>query len=114
MKYGLESDFDIEQHKSTFINYLEVVIDEQGEIHYAVPSHQEKLIAVACNKNNISREQLNDMCPQEYYCDFLNWILQITGYLSVWNDFYAGNPNENQIKSINLLVKNGLLKNRKI
>lgn len=50
MEYSVYSDLDMEQHKKTFINYLEVVIDENGKIMYAVPSHQEKLIKLACQK----------------------------------------------------------------
>lgn len=46
MKYGVHSDFDIQKHKETFIDYLEVIIDVNGRIMYAVPSHQEKLIAM--------------------------------------------------------------------
>ena len=41
-EYTLYCPFDIEKHKKTFINYLEVVILEDGTIEYAVPSHQEK------------------------------------------------------------------------
>lgn len=41
----LNGPFDIETHKKTFKNYLEVIILENGRIVYAVPSHQEKLIA---------------------------------------------------------------------
>lgn len=40
----LRSPFDIETHKATFVNYLEVCIDEGGTPHYAVPSHQEWLV----------------------------------------------------------------------
>lgn len=69
MAYDLRSEFDIEQHKKTFIHYLEVVIDENGEIMYAAPSHQEKLISLACERLNVTREKLNAMCPQEYYFD---------------------------------------------
>jgi len=59
MAYDLNSDFDIEQHKKTFIHYLEVVIDGNGKIMYAVPSHQEKLITLAREKLNVTREELN-------------------------------------------------------
>lgn len=40
MSYTVYSEFDIEHHKKTFIHYLEVVIDGNGKIMYAVPSHQ--------------------------------------------------------------------------
>lgn len=71
MAYNLYSEFDIEQHEKTFAHYLEVVIDENGRIMYAVPSHQEKQITLACEKLNVTREELNSMCPEEYYLDFM-------------------------------------------
>ena len=43
----LHSPFNIETHKKTFINYLEVVITSDGVIHYAIPSHQEFYINYA-------------------------------------------------------------------
>lgn len=43
-EYNLYCKFDIQKHKETYKNYLEVIIDEEGSIHYAVPSHQEFLI----------------------------------------------------------------------
>lgn len=81
------TEFDLEQHKKTFIHYLEVVIDENGKIMYAVPSHQEKLIALACDKLNVTREELNAMCPQEYYFDFMDWICKMSGVCAVWENF---------------------------
>ena len=33
----LHSPFYVETHKKTFKNYLEVMIDEDGIVHYAVP-----------------------------------------------------------------------------
>ncbi|GAB6761703.1 hypothetical protein [Bacillus cereus] len=38
----LRGPFDIETHKKCFVDYLEVVIDEEGTVMYATPSHQEK------------------------------------------------------------------------
>lgn len=40
-KYDVYSKFDLEKHKQRFENYFEVIIEEDGMIHYAVPSHQE-------------------------------------------------------------------------
>lgn len=45
--YGIHSKFDIQKHKATFTGYMEVIIDENGTVMYAVPSHQEKAIALA-------------------------------------------------------------------
>lgn len=111
MEYSVYSDFDIERHKKTFINYLEVVIDENGKIMYVVPSHQEKLIKLACEKLKVTREELNAMCPEEYYCDFVTWIYKVSGACAVWNtyiEFYR--LTERQITALKALKDNRLYK----
>lgn len=104
----LNGPFDIEKHKKTFTDYLEVIILEDGTIVYAVPSHQEKLIAIACEKLEITRNQLNDRCPVEYYFDFMNWLCQITNCISLWNERMEGIPNEEQLKSVKKLIEEKL------
>ena len=104
----LHSDFDIETHKKAFVNYLEVVIREDGKIEYAIPSHQEKLIAIATAKLAVTRKQLLDMCPPEYMFDFNRWLCGITNCVSVWNDFYMGKPNETQQWVLQNLKYHGL------
>ena len=109
MVYTVYSDFDIEQHKKTFIHYLEVVIDENGKIMYAVPSHQEKLIALACEKMNVTREELNAMCPQEYYFDLMTWLCKMSGACAVWEKFIQCDKLiEWQIMALRMLKNNGL------
>lgn len=109
MEYSVYSDFDIEQHKKTFVNYLEVVIDENGIIMYAVPSHQEKLIKIACEKLNVTRGELNAMCPEEYYFDFITWLCKVSGACAAWNyHIEKYRLTEQQIKAIKALKDNGL------
>lgn len=43
-KYDVYSKFDLEKHKKTFINYFETIINPDGTIEYAVPSHSEIVI----------------------------------------------------------------------
>ena len=62
MAYDIYCAFDLEKHKQTYVQYLEVVILEDGTVEYAVPSHQEKLIALACQKKGVSRQELNNLC----------------------------------------------------
>lgn len=38
-EYNLYSQFDVSKHKQTYTNYLEVIIDSDGNVMYAVPSH---------------------------------------------------------------------------
>lgn len=85
--YDLNSKFDIEQHKKTFVNYLEVVIYPDGLIEYATPSHQEKLINICCKQLNVTRDKLNKMCPQSYYADFMVWLCNLSGCISVWDRY---------------------------
>ena len=70
-EYSVHSPFDIKKHKETYINYLEVLILEDGTIEYAVPSHRGKALDLACKKLNKTKQEIVDMCPREYYCDYL-------------------------------------------
>lgn len=108
-KYSVYSEFDMEKHKQTFIHYLEVVIDENGKIMYAVPSHQEKMICLACKKLGITREKLNEMCPEEYYFDFMEWLSMVSGACAVWENFAVGNKfTKEQINTLEDLKSEGL------
>lgn len=101
--YDLYSDFDIEMHRKTFVAYLEVIINDDGKVMYAVPSHQEKLIALSCEKLGVTRAELNSMCPREYYFDFMRWLCKISGAMAVWNgkcEFW-----EPTVKQIGMLRK---------
>lgn len=109
-KYSVYSQFDINKHKETFVNYLEVMIDQDGTVNYAVPSHQEYAIKEACKKMNISRNQLSEMTPPEYYFDWLNWLLMQTGMIAVWNDRYMGTANRKQKNILKKLKINGVYK----
>ena len=114
-EYSVYSPFDIKKHKETYINYLEVLILEDGTIEYAVPSHQEKALEIACKKLNKTKKEIEDMCPREYYCDYLTWLLGITGSISVWgtSDEYFivyKTINKKQIATLKKLKKHGLYK----
>lgn len=110
-EYSIYCDFDIEQHKKKYVNYLEVLIEEDGWIVYAVPSHQEKAIELACQKLRVNRQELMAMCPKEYYFDFLNWLLIVSGTVAVWNDFCsAPTVTKKQIASLRRLKMAGIYK----
>lgn len=109
MKYDLHCDFDIEKHKETYINYLEVIITEDGIIHYTIPSHQEYLIRLALKVNDLTRSELADAIPDDYYCDLLIWLCKITNSVSVWNDFMQFySINSKQIETLKQLHDSGL------
>ena len=56
MIYDIYCDFDIEKHKQTYINYLEVMILRDGTIVYAVPSHQMKAEQLCCEQLGITQK----------------------------------------------------------
>ena len=113
--YTIHSQFDIDKHKKTFINYLEVIIHEDGTVHYGVPSHQEYLVRLACRKLACSREHLDSLCPQEWWVDFMRWLCGVTNSVAVWNTFIEYYTlNDNQIKTLEQLKAAGLLKYEKV
>lgn len=111
-KYNVYSEFDLEKHKATYTNYLEVIIDESGKVMYAVPSHQEKVIAIACEKLEVSREELKQMCPRRYWCDFMKWLCMTTGVVAVWNDAceYGNRATRAQVATLRRLKMAGVYK----
>lgn len=106
--YDLHSDFDTAKHKETYINYLEVVIMPNGKVSYAVPSHQAKLESIACHKFEIDREGLLNMCPRERWLDYNEWLIEVTGCISVWTEFYLGKANSYQLEKLEELKENGI------
>lgn len=104
----LHRPFDITTHKKTFINYLEVIMDKDGVIMYAIPSHQEKLISIACDQLKISRDELYKKCPEEYYFSLMEWLCEITGCIALWNEHKVGIPNEKQERVLDRLTAEGL------
>lgn len=107
--YSVYSDFVLEKHKKRYVNYLEVMILEDGTVVYAVPSHQEKAIEIACGKLSVSRQELLDMCPPEYYANFMTWLSMVGHVVAVWNDFcIASSPNREQVDTLKRLKMGGV------
>ena len=66
------------------------MIGKDGTVYYARPSHQEFLIRKAAEKEKCTRDELFDMCPAEYHCRFMNWLIDISGgFIPVWRKFFA-------------------------
>jgi hypothetical protein len=82
----LHSKFDIQTHAENFINYLEVIIRRDGIIEYAVPSHQEKLKAICISETN-KEEFISRLNEPEAWADYLQWLCDYSGCISVWNTF---------------------------
>ena len=109
--YSIYSEFDAEKHKKKYVNYLEVLILEDGKVVYAVPSHQEKAIAIACERHGISREKLIASCPAELYFDYMTWLLEMANAVAVWNfGVEAPRVNRMQVGTLRRLKMAGLYK----
>lgn len=113
----LHNPFDLETHKKTFINYLEIIIDKEGVCHYAIPSHNAILEQFVCKKHNIEydmwdfTEKASKLCPKEKYSDYHNWLCEETECIMVWGipfSHIVGNPNEKQLAMLDTLRKEGL------
>lgn len=104
----LRQPFDVKTHKKHFINYLEVIILEDGTVVYASPSHTEKMVSIACQKLNVTRDELNDMVPVEYYADMMTWLCKITSCVALWTSMLIGSVNMHQHVTINHLTNEGL------
>ena len=108
----LHEPFDIETHKKTFIDYLEVIVRSDGTVEYAVPSHLYKLMSVFEN-GKYSVEQINEMFIQDMMgLSPIEWLCKKTRCISVWTNGYEGVANEQQITTLNLLKAEGLYQGR--
>ena len=107
-RYDMHCAFDAEKHKAEYIHYLEVIIDSDGTVVYAVPSHQEKALALAMEKFNAGRQEIIDSCPPTMYGDYLTWLLSLTGSIAVWYTGYIGEPNRKQALKLKALKLQGI------
>lgn len=98
----LRGPFDPDTHRETFVHYFEVVMAPDGTVVYAVPGHVEVLERIASNMG------VGD-CPRERWWDYLDWLMEQTGYICLWTNGIMGNPNETQRERINELVRQGIM-----
>lgn len=105
-KYDVYSKFDLEKHKQTFIDYLEIMILPDGTIEYAVPSHQEYLINYIFKNKGITREALMELT--NINVEMLN---DISGVVSVWNEYIIAphKITKEQIETLHKLIEENLL-----
>lgn len=105
----LNGPFSIQKHKETFINYLEVIIDANGNIYYAVPSHLQKLKHMYMARYNATEDQMmadfynqhSGISAVEYFCAKLDCI-------SVWWDGYVGEPKDIHLATLRKLSEAGI------
>lgn len=100
----LRNPFNVKIHKETFINYLEVIINPDGVIEYAVPSHIEKVYEKYMEKHKCTREEIYEkfMFPIDVATEMK--------IMMVWNNSIECNfnPTQEQLISLLMLKKEGL------
>lgn len=105
MQEVLHSPFDIATHKSTFIDYLELIIRPDGTPEYATPSHMMKLA-------EIYGKSMDDIYEEYYQAqlgqDGIDYLCAKTGCIAVWNNRVQGIPNEAQTITLLKLRDEGL------
>lgn len=108
--YDLYHPFDFDKHKKNFFHYFEAIILPNGVVEYAVPSHQEKLIKIGMQKHHMTnRRDYEELCPREYWCDYLAWLLQDTDCIACWTDHWMGTPNRFQKHTIKRLLQEQII-----
>lgn len=100
---GMTCQEFIAQHK--YKNYCEIVISPTGDIEYAIPSHQYKMMAVSGK----SREELNQIIPRR--AAPLHWLIEYTGYGVCWYSCFllSVNYTKRQIAVIRRLMRAGIM-----
>ena len=111
--------FSIERHIHTFVNYCECVIDEDGTILYAIPSHERKLMEIVMNRLNLTREELVDKAEQENgQWDWINWLMRNSKCMCVYTCGYAIPTDDfmtdKQKESLQSLINAGLVEDKLI
>lgn len=109
-KYGIHSEFDLQKHKETFVNYLKVAIHPDGSIHYTLPNAAEYLTRIVCKYESVSRDELIENAPKEAREDWLGWLCKKTGCVCVFDNHIKGPMVVSiaQVKALDDLYKNGL------
>ena len=91
MQEVLHSLFDIQTHKNTFVDYLELIIRPDGTPEYATPSHMMKLAEIyGKSMDDIYEEYYQEQLGQ----DGIDYLCAKTGCIAVWNNRVQGIPNE--------------------
>ena len=110
-KYSIEEFIELtKKNPDEWNHYCEIIIDNDGQVLLARPSHQMCLLQYYCDKENIKMEDIEKYIPREF--SPVHFIVDKYDLISVW---YASilssskGPNEAQLKSLELLRKNKLI-----
>lgn len=94
------------EYKSKWINYCEIIIDKEGMIIIANPSHTEAMLRLTGETRDIIYKKM------PIYASPIHWFVKYLEYVSVWNKFQLIPETINifQMKTLELLEYNGFIK----
>lgn len=111
MKYTIDQFIELtKRNPDDWKGYCEILIDNDGSVILARPSHQEALIQYYCDKENITREEMMKLFPIEYSPSHL--IIDKYNLISVWYMciiYSYNNINDNQRNTLDILTDNHLI-----
>ena len=83
IKYTIDQFIELtKRNPDNWKGYCEILIDNDGSVILARPSHQEALIQYYCDKENITRDQAVESIPISY--SPLHFIVDKYNIISVW------------------------------
>ena len=90
-----------------YTNYCEVIMTDSGGIVEAIPSHQETLIAILCEKENTTREEFMRTFP--VHLSVIHYICEKYHLCCIWRNkvIHPKNINRFQKRALERLVQAG-------
>ena len=111
IKYTIDQFIELtKRNPDNWKGYCEILIDNDGSVILARPSHQEALIQYYCNKENITRDQAVESIPISY--SPLHFIVDKYNIISVWYMciiYSYNNMNNDQRNTLDILADNHLI-----
>ena len=108
----------ISKHKAKYTNYCEAIITEDGVIHYATPSHQNKLIElygvpmIQGQVLDYDGKEFNDLKNKiPVYANFTYWLADYLDMVVTWYDYivFPLNYTKDQTSVVKSLIENDVL-----
>lgn len=106
--------FSIDRHKKTFVNYMEAIIDSDGVVEYAVPSHERKLISIILKQNpDMCMKDVEDEAVKQIAVEgWCEWLMRKSKCICVYTRGYMTPKNfkmtELQYNKLKELIDAGL------
>lgn len=95
----------VDKYPSLFVHYFEAVIDRNGLVYFACPSHERKILELLNKQFEIKTENEPWRSALDYADDY--------GYAVIWYNRVLGNLNKFQRNTINKLREYNILQGEK-